>query len=93
MSGIYINGMKMPKQCRDCKLKYWNSEEEVCPFVGIIAPIGRHDACPLVFVPNHGRLIDADTLAYNIEDVPYKGSVRRVLLSAPTIIEAEEGER
>ena len=38
------------------------------------------------------RLIDADALAYNIGDVPYKGSVRRVLLSAPTIIESEEGE-
>ena len=39
----------------------------------------------------HGRLIDADTLMNNIGDVPYKGSVKRVLMSAPTIIPAEGG--
>ena len=60
MSGIYIEGIKVPKRCRDCQLKYWDGEEDVCPFVGIIATIGRHDACPLVFVPNHGRLIIKD---------------------------------
>lgn len=62
MRGIYIKGMKMPYRCCECKLKYWDGEEDVCPFVGVIASIGRHDDCPLVPVPDHGRLIDADAL-------------------------------
>lgn len=65
---VLIKGMKMPYRCCDCKLKYWDGEEDVCPFVGIIASIGRHDACPLVSVPDHGRLIDADALVQEISD-------------------------
>lgn len=65
MRGIYIKGMKMPYRCCECKLKYWDGEEDVCPFVGVIASIGRHDDCPLVPVPDHGRLVDAD--AYRAE--------------------------
>lgn len=57
---VLIKGMKLPCHCRKCELKYWDGEEEICPFVGMIASIGRHDACPLVEIPPHGRLIDAD---------------------------------
>lgn len=39
----------------------------------------------------HGRLGDLDALMNNIGDVPYKGAVRRVLMSAPTIVPAEGG--
>ena len=40
----------------------------------------------------HGRLGDLDALMNNIGDVPYKGAVRRVLMSAPTIVPAEGGQ-
>lgn len=50
------------------------------------------DDCFFPSLPEgHGRLIDADALMNNIGDVPYKGSVRRVLMSAPTIVPAEGG--
>ena len=43
-------------------------------------------------IPPHGRLIDADALLEHLGDTEYKGAVKRVLMQAPTIIEAEEGE-
>lgn len=52
----------------------------------------RPDWCPLVPLPEgHGRLGDLDALMKNIGDVSYKGAVRRVLMSAPTIVPAEGG--
>ena len=54
---VLIKGMEMPKRCCKCNLKYWDGEEEVCPFVGWIASIGRHDSCPLIPVLPHGRLL------------------------------------
>lgn len=44
--------------------------------------------CPLVPVPLHGRLIDADDLANSITGAIYHSDLR----DAPTILEAEEGE-
>ena len=56
------------------------------------ADFNRPDWCPLVPLPEgHGRLGDLDALMNNIGDVPYKGAVRRVLMSAPTIVPAEGG--
>ena len=41
----------------------------------------------------HGRLIDADALMErDLGGEPYKSVIRRILMQAPTIIEAEEGE-
>jgi hypothetical protein len=52
----------------------------------------RPEDCRVAILPErHGRLGDLDALMNNVGDVPYKGSVRRVLLSAPTIVPAEGG--
>lgn len=62
MSGVYIKGMEMPKNC------------DVCPFnvfkICLINTLqeGKYTvthSCPLIPVPDHGRLIDAD--AYKAE--------------------------
>ena len=53
-----------------------------------------------VHVPPHGRLVDADVLKdlyhYNTHDSDidkaWTGNIRRSIDSAPTVIEAEEGE-
>ena len=93
--GVYIN-MEMPKGCYDCTM------ESICNRWAL------HDAewqkenrdkdCPLVPVPEHGRLIDADALR---EDWLENGENEYVydtnafldsLDGAPTIIPAEEGE-
>ena len=67
--GIYIKGMEMPTSCGDCKAfvcyRQWAGDVGDC-FCGIT----KNDAkakeknadCPLVPVPQHGRLIDADAL-------------------------------
>ena len=50
----------------------------------------RAEFCPLVELPPHGRLIDADVL---MENAQYKGThdilTARDIVAAPTIIEAE----
>lgn len=67
---ILIKGMEMPKSCGDCKAfvcyRQWAGDVGDC-FCGIT----KNDAkakeknadCPLVPVPKHGRLIDADAFA------------------------------
>ena len=65
---VYIKDMEMPKRCRDCLFAgYVDAKVElnVCMFNGHNQPTlnpGRMVFCPLVPVPEHGRLIDADVL-------------------------------
>lgn len=92
MSGIYIP-MEMPRGCLDCQfrkhdmckkwLKVWD------------CAVNRPDNCPLVAVPDHGRLIDADKLKKQIEDenrfsAVYEKATFRYLDNAPTIIPADK---
>ena len=49
MSGIYIPGMEMPKNCEECAIKTWDTEDYVCPFSGVSTLcISRQSDCPLV---------------------------------------------
>lgn len=65
---ILIKGMKMPKDCPYCPLAHWNFKNEFtgCEIVKKYFSTeemyadGRPDFCPLVSIPPHGRLIDAD---------------------------------
>lgn len=71
--GVYVKGMKIPKCCAGCDAEeyYENSYGDEC---GFFCPFGdkaytsetrelkRLDDCPLVPVPPHGRLIDADVV-------------------------------
>ena len=71
--GVYIKGMEMPTRCAECWLM--DGEDSWCT-----ACRGRHLGpeyrygikdrpgwCPLVPVPPHGRLIDADALMKEFE--------------------------
>ena len=68
MSGVYIKGMAMPTDCIHCRFRGFGgiqNEKVVCSFTGrnaFINTVERFDDCPLVPVPDHGRLIDADAL-------------------------------
>ena len=53
--------------------------------------VGRAEFCPLIELPPHGRLIDADALM-KLEVIPSDNWVFRAVEKAPTIIPAEEGE-
>ena len=71
MSGVYIPGMEMPGACKDC---YFLQELGICDALLGIEKEMRRDVgdyrwkderapwCPLVPVPDHGRLIDGDEL-------------------------------
>ena len=71
MSGVYIIGMEMPTSCSVCELcgLYAEHKGDVhrCDITMYVVDyeVGlekRRDDCPLVPVPDHGRLIDADAL-------------------------------
>ena len=92
---VLIKGMEMPPNCCQCPVNM-----EVCKrgYRYLLEHPElydkRADDCPLVPVPPHGRLIDADALG----DFPYNmdfcdgGEADEWVQSAPTIIPAEEVE-
>lgn len=95
---VLIRGVEMPKNCYKCDLRRRDGMDIVCPVAHerfSIADVNileyRLDNCPLVPVPAHGRLIDADALIRDngIKEIP---EYHEIVLAAPTIIEAEEDE-
>ena len=62
MSGIYIKGKKeKPMYCVECPC--WDFEYDHCQIDDRIVPNGMpDDKCPVVFVPDHGDLIDKDEI-------------------------------
>ena len=100
--GVYIKGMEMPERCWDCDLCYdsfycralevqFSNREDFEPSER------RLSDCPLIKLPPHGRLIDADALYPIYADLLDGGDVKAVIPkividTAPTIIEAEEEE-
>lgn len=75
--GVYIKGMEMPEKCAECRLSTVHSfnDRPLCDVLVEYMSYGeweakRLDHCPLVPVPPHGRLIDAD--AVTLEDGPYE---------------------
>ena len=100
MSDILIKNEKMPKNCEECPLNYYECAlldkfaEEIMMYYG---GNSRHPDCPLIEVPTpHGRLIDGDA-AYNqfLNLMDIQGAINpcqlgTILNDAPTIIESEE---
>jgi len=104
--GVYIKGMKIPKTCEDCLL--CNQYETVTMIAcGCLVNmrtrelgcVTRPDWCPIMEVPDHGRLIDADALINNLfEELKYcreNGYVSQIkretivrLCITPTVIPA-----
>ena len=110
---ILIKGMEMPKHCFNCSTKV-DPDNRRCNIDGHVfeETLGkltcrRDDACPLIEIPPHGRLIDADALTkmcremesieWNNKAAPYSWayayeSFEGDIDNASTIIEAEGGE-
>ena len=99
---ILIKGMKMPISCANCSLVCYNEYD--IPQCGVLwhdveFTINRPSDCPLVKLPPHGRLIDADALNDMInrsypmtERVDVHNGyaiVQEMMKQIPTIIEAE----
>lgn len=86
---ILIKGMEMPKNCYSCWLGHKCPKYEALLWNEISKE--RKADCPLVPIPPHGRLIDADKLA-KLEVIPSDNWVFRAIEKAPTIIKAEGKE-
>lgn len=91
--GIYIN-MELPNNCINCAARHgaecWLAD---CSYIPNIRK-ERPKWCPLVPVPPHGRLIDADALTKHIKrdgiaSDPFVKIVCDYFKDAPTIIPAE----
>ena len=63
MSGIYIPGMELPTRCAECPC-YYHEYHECNAIIGrwVDGDGTPPKDCPLIPVPDHGRLIDADAL-------------------------------
>lgn len=91
---ILIKGMEMPKSCGYCPLRNEARYGDECYLGASLTEYQkRPDDCPLVPVPPHGRLIEADRLKEVFHRNVASGEAFDQLIDiAPTIIPAEEGE-
>ena len=63
MADVLIRGMKMPETCNGCLFSAMNVHwKTICIIGGTYCDSKPSDNCPLIEVPPHGRLIDADEL-------------------------------
>lgn len=109
MSGIYIHGAQFPSNCRECKLckPYGCVGDCYCMWLGeyftnnVKPPYKeRPDECPLIPVPDHGRLIDADKIGLTDFEIimcqqgnPHKNALESLLEKlekAPTVIPTDK---
>ena len=93
---VYIKGMEMPKRCYTCPcadLEFYDCN--LMPGTRI-EQHKRLDDCPLVPVPDHGRLVDKDVVCAECRRVAeeydgiYPDCTYCPIHLAPTIIPGEE---
>lgn len=76
---ILIKGLEMPKNCGECKFFAWKrivgNHCAICDNItfhatldGLDVNYERNGDCPLIEVPPHGRLIDADAIHQSIKE-------------------------
>ena len=104
---ILIPGMKMPTSCFDCPMCYdsigciltgeqWWSDSHV--YLDFSPNKERMWNCPLIELPPHGRLIDADALMLRVDCHGTNKfgmldeDIREFIGCAPTIIPADGGD-
>ena len=99
---VLVKDMKMPKNCDECRIMTYEDTNCIsvhelfcgCPIVFRAHPQHeehRPDYCPLIEVPKHGRLIDADALSQMFDsDESFGAAVLDIIADTPTIIEAED---
>lgn len=94
---ILIRGMEMPKSCKGCRFAV---DGFCCAYPGVnifaLQENIRPEWCPLVEVPPHGRLIDADRLSKKLiigpQTLCYQAEIGIALNREsyiPTIIDAD----
>ena len=96
---ILINGMGMPKSCSDCFAEQCIGSDFGCDILGFddanttCFTKKRRKDCPLIEIPPHGRLIDANTIPWiegkDEQDKPIYLLLKFQVEELPTIIESE----
>ena len=97
---ILIKGLEMPKNCLECV--FYRRTDPVYDYCCISSTTPKEyvpNDCPLVEIPPHGRLIDADAMERNLVkmQMAQKGVVghgirksRAVVRDMATVIPADE---
>lgn len=102
--GIYIKSMRLPENCIKCPMQFGGmcyvmpaevDESRVASTVEEALKQGKPDWCPLVEIPEHGRLIDADKMCADLAtvDPQYETMIDwciQVTNAQPTVIEGSE---
>ena len=102
---VIVKGMEMPYGCADCDfcggiimpdgIYYCDCPSEASHEKNISDAINndtRADFCPLIELPPHGRLIDADELVRIWTGAKFHGNIKPIVDARPTVIEAEGSE-
>ena len=99
---VIVKGMPMPGSCYQCNfcVNVMDGEDLVVVCTALekeIIALGaeRQDDCPLIEVPQHGRLIDADAIPYifgSTHATEYDTVTKFVINKLPTIIEGDGKE-
>ena len=94
---VLIKGMKMPKSSLECRLfnDPWCMAKNINQWRTAYnrPPRGeKQNDCPLIEVPPHGRLIDADALGSTLNKMGIWGDarVKGFIKSIPTVIHADK---
>lgn len=99
---VLIKNMKMPKNCGCCDLCLLSSDNlnffctrQIGKRFAVSLAEQRQEGCPLVELPPHGELKDADFIISCLEEIKdrypntYK-IVKGILDRTPTVLEASE---
>ena len=93
MSGVYISGRKPPNSCDDCWVSDCPHDEHIDGYKMMCRP----SYCPLIPVPDHGRLIDEQDALKAVEQgaptLVDRVGLSKILFDAPTIIPADKEEK
>ena len=105
---ILIRGMEMPTGCDTCPFEhfgdcYGGKAKRIMDIDEEVALGVRHKRCPLIPVPPHGRLIDADALCMKLKMMYAQAfgdgnsayhsayrSLEKVVEHEPTVIDADK---
>lgn len=99
---ILIKGAKVPRHCGYCFFNDFNiCQIEHFTVADAVYHEERHEDCPLVEIPTHGRLIDRDKLIKSLghewsvcmDDTEFTNKiVWKTIENEPTVIESEVEE-
>lgn len=82
---IFISGTEMPAEREWVDVRIFRDGTAI-----VTGERAHREECKVIYLPPHGRLVDADALLESdLGGEPFKSVIRRVLMQAPTVIDVE----